>query len=47
MVTYLDNTLGYLAKPVSEGYSPGIVMLHDWWGLNENIKEMADKLASH
>ena len=22
-------------------------MIHEWWGLNENIKEMAEKLASH
>jgi len=22
-------------------------MIHEWWGLNENIKEMAKKLASH
>ena len=47
MVTYFDNTLGYLAKPVSDGNYPGVVMIHEWWGLNENIKEMADKLASH
>jgi len=22
-------------------------MIHEWWGLNDNIKEMAEKLASH
>jgi len=47
MVTYFDNTLGYLAKPVDDGNYPGVVMIHEWWGLNDNIKEMADKLASH
>ena len=38
---------GYIAKPKSEGNFPAIVMIHEWWGLNANIKEMAEKLASH
>ena len=36
-----------MAKPASDGNYPGVVMIHEWWGLNDNIKEMADKLASH
>ncbi len=47
MVTYFDNTSGYLAKPVGDGNYPGVVMIHEWWGLNDNIKEMANNLASH
>lgn len=46
-VNYFDNTEGYLAKPTTSGQFPGIVMIHEWWGLNENIKMMAEKLASH
>ncbi|MFB5620498.1 MAG: dienelactone hydrolase family protein [Nitrosopumilus sp.] len=46
-VTYFGDVSGYLARPVSDGSYPGIVMIHEWWGLNDNIKEMADKLASH
>ncbi|HET6516938.1 MAG TPA: PQQ-dependent sugar dehydrogenase [Nitrosopumilaceae archaeon] len=46
-VTYFEKTQGYLARPTSEGKFPGIVMIHEWWGLNENIKDMAEKLASH
>lgn len=46
-VAYFENTNGYLAKPSATGSFPGIVMIHEWWGLNENIKEMAEKLASH
>jgi carboxymethylenebutenolidase len=42
-----DNTEGFLAMPVDEGQYPGVVMIHEWWGLNDNIKEMAEKLASH
>jgi carboxymethylenebutenolidase len=47
MMMYFGDTSGYLAKPVDDGNYPGVVMIHEWWGLNENIKEMADKLASH
>src|SRR5918995_6576557 len=25
---------------------PGVVMIHEWWGLNDNIKDMANELAS-
>ncbi len=42
-----DNSEGYLAIPKDEGQFPGIIMIHEWWGLNDNIKEMAQKLASH
>lgn len=46
-VPYFDDVSGYLAKPVIDGNYPGIVMIHEWWGLNDNIREMADKLASY
>ena len=51
-VKYHDDSLGYLAYPITDNNSktvdikfPGIVMIHEWWGLNENIKNMADSLA--
>ena len=47
VVNYFDETQGFLAKPAGQGEFPGIVMIHEWWGLNDNIKEMAEKLASH
>ncbi len=46
LVDYDDST-GFLARPSDSGSFPGIVMIHEWWGLNENIQEMAKKLASH
>jgi carboxymethylenebutenolidase len=46
-VSYFDGAEGFLAKPNVQGDFPAIVMIHEWWGLNENIKEMAKKLASH
>ena len=35
---------GYLAKP-SSGKGPGVVVIQEWWGLNDNIKNVADRLA--
>ena len=37
---------GYLATPNEPGAHPGVILIHEWWGLNENIKVMADRLAS-
>ena len=45
-VSYMNGVSGYLAKPEQGGPYPGIVMIHEWWGLNDNIKQMAEKLAS-
>lgn len=37
---------GYLAKPAdAASSSPGIIVIHEWWGLNDNIRMMTDKLA--
>lgn len=46
-VSYFDESQGFLAKPSTAGNFPAVVMIHEWWGLNENIEEMAEKLASH
>jgi carboxymethylenebutenolidase len=37
---------GYLAYPAAaEGGLPAVLVFHEWWGLNANIKSMADQLA--
>jgi carboxymethylenebutenolidase len=37
---------GYLARPRGgSGSLPGIVVIHEWWGLNDNIRAMAERLA--
>jgi len=41
------RTSGFLARPSDSGNYPGIVMIHEWWGLNDNIKDTAKELASH
>jgi carboxymethylenebutenolidase len=45
--TTIDGTPGYLARPADDGTYPAVVMIHEWWGLNENIRHMADILAGH
>ncbi|ACB52520.1 dienelactone hydrolase [Crocosphaera subtropica ATCC 51142] len=51
MVTYgtLDGKeiKGYLASPMDiDRPLPGIIVIHEWWGLNDNIKAMTRKLAA-
>jgi carboxymethylenebutenolidase len=36
---------GYLAVPES-GPGPGVVVIQEWWGLNDQIKEVGDRYAS-
>lgn len=37
---------GYLTKPTGTAKpGPAIVMVHEWWGINDNIKAMADRYA--
>lgn len=45
-VGYASGTNGFLAAPLQNGTYPGIVMIHEWWGLNDNIKEMATQMAA-
>jgi carboxymethylenebutenolidase len=40
-----DTATGYLALPGGEGRHPGIVVIHEWWGLNDWVKEQAQRLA--
>ena len=36
---------GYLAVPNS-GAGPGVVVLQEWWGLVDHIKDVADRFAA-
>ena len=42
-----DQTQGYLAVPEGNGPFPGVVVIQEWWGLNDWIKENARRLAAH
>ncbi|MFO0929569.1 MAG: dienelactone hydrolase family protein [Gemmataceae bacterium] len=41
-----DTIQGYLAVPEGEGPFPAIVVIQEWWGLNDWIKENARRLAA-
>lgn len=45
-VEYFENFNGFYASPEEDGVYPGIIMIHEWWGLNDNIKEKAIELAA-
>jgi dienelactone hydrolase len=36
---------GYLAWPETEEKRPGVLVLHEWWGLNDYAKKRAEQLA--
>src|SRR5215467_14936729 len=47
-VTYKsgDETVsGILYTPAGKGPFPAIIVIHEWWGLNDWVKEQASKLA--
>lgn len=35
---------GYLARPASSG--PGVVVIQEWWGLDDHVKSIADRFAA-
>jgi len=37
---------GYLARPTgATGLLPAVIVIHEWWGLNDNIRAMTRRLA--
>ena len=55
-INYIDGSSGYLVYPNTTTNNttsttgqqqklPAVVMIHEWWGLNDNIKDMANELA--
>ncbi len=47
-VVYSDaggKVVGYFARPKIEGKLPAVVLIHEWWGLNDDIKNKTRKFA--
>lgn len=40
-----ETISGYLALPESAGRHPALVVIHEWWGLNDWVKEQARRFA--
>lgn len=45
-ITLPGGSRAYLSLPAGPGPHPGIVVIHEWWGLNGHIERWADRLAS-
>lgn len=45
-VVYFENMKGFYVEPKTPGDYPGVIMIHEWWGLNDHIKESAKTLSS-
>jgi carboxymethylenebutenolidase len=40
-----EDVTGTLYQPTGKGPFPAIVVIHEWWGLNDWVREQASKLA--
>jgi len=50
MVTFgqaSEKVAGFLAVPRDTGRRRAIIVIHEWWGLNQWVKEQAEKLAAN
>jgi carboxymethylenebutenolidase len=41
-----ETISGFLALPEKPGLYPALVVVHEWWGLNDWVKEQTEKLAA-
>ena len=37
--------VGYLARPVAPAVAPAVVVIQEWWGLNDHIKALTRRFA--
>ena len=42
----LGSGQAYLSLPEGAGPHPGVLVIHEWWGLNDHIRHWADRLAA-
>jgi carboxymethylenebutenolidase len=38
---------GYFVRPSGAGPFPGLIVIHEWWGLNDYVKLAADRFAKN
>jgi carboxymethylenebutenolidase len=39
------TTDGYLAEPAKGGSGKGVIVIQEWWGLNDHVKDVTDRFA--
>jgi carboxymethylenebutenolidase len=42
-----ETVHGLLYSPAAAGKHPAVIVIHEWWGLNDWVKEQASELAKH
>lgn len=42
-----ETVHGVLYRPKAAGRYPAIIVIHEWWGLNDWVKQQAEMFASH
>lgn len=45
-VSLANNSQSFLAEPMDATDAPGIILIHERWGLNEHIQDMAQVIAA-
>ncbi|GIV80093.1 dienelactone hydrolase family protein [Litorilinea aerophila] len=40
-----ETLMGYLARPEGDEPRPAVVVIQEWWGLNDHIKDVANRFA--
>ena len=45
-LNYYENASGYIAEPTSAGPHGSVILIHEWNGLTNRIREMADAMAA-
>jgi carboxymethylenebutenolidase len=40
-----EALMGYLARPDDDGAYPAVIVLQEWWGLNEHIMDVTNRFA--
>jgi carboxymethylenebutenolidase len=41
-----DTVSGYLVQPEKQGTYGAVIVVHEWWGMNDWVKEQTQKLAA-
>ena len=41
-----DDVNGELALPAGTAKAPGVIVVHEWWGVNDEIRATCDRLAA-
>src|SRR5947209_5798467 len=40
-----DTANGHLAWPAGDGQFPAVVVIQEWWGLDDHIKDLTERMA--